>query len=148
MSVVPVSVGLTQSNLYAVRRNEEDLPTGILDGDLALLPFKERDEAIYNNMYAMMNIESIQRQTGGGLEYEIIDVSDNGIIRATGEGVRPIVDILQSMEQTGLHMHYNGIGSNGQRSYHLRNSPFIEVITPLFQTGERIYDMSNENNGT
>jgi len=66
-------------------------------------------------MYALMNCESMVKQSRPNSEFELIDMGDNGIIRATGEGVRPIVEILNSVENSGLGGQFNAT-PNGARS--------------------------------
>jgi len=76
----------------------------------------------------MIQVENINNQ-----EYEIIDISDNGIIRATGEGIKPIIERMGTLDNPFMNSLFNE-----GKSLHLRDSPFGNMINPLFETGERI----------
>ena len=76
--------------------------------------------------------------------YELIDMSEEGVIRATGDGVLPIVQILNSMNRRNIHKYevINEVDTES-RQFHLRASPFGRMVNPLFETGERIHLLSN-----
>jgi len=77
-------------------------------------------------------------------EYEIMDMSTNGLIKATGEGVVSIVEILNNMNRNGTNRYniINQVSNNNNRHFHMRDSPFGDMVTPLFETGERIHFLS------
>jgi len=86
-----------------------------------------------------MNAESSRL---GAEDYEMIDLSGDGVIRATGDGVVPIVQILQGLprEQQGKYDVLQG--GDDRNQVHLRDSPFGRMVAPLFETGERIHFLS------
>jgi len=71
-------------------------------------------------------------------------MSEEGVIRATGDGVLPIVQILNSMNRRNIHKYevINEVDSES-RQFHLRASPFGRMVNPLFETGERIHSLSH-----
>jgi len=91
-----------------------------------------------------MNRETINNNEN---KHELIDISDEGVIRATGEGVVPIIDILNNTKRLNSNK-YDIInqGNNDDRQIHLRNSPFGTMVNPLFETGERIHMLSRNVN--
>jgi len=71
-------------------------------------------------------------------------MSDEGVIRATGDGVLPIVQILNSMNRRNINKYevINEVDADS-RQFHLRSSPFGRMVNPLFETGERIHSLSH-----
>jgi len=64
-----------------------------------MLPLQTRTDLAYNNVYTAMNRETRRNPDS----YELIDMSEEGVIRATGDGVLPIVQILNSMNRRNIH---------------------------------------------
>lgn len=40
---------------------------------------------------------------------------------------------------------YNINKTNEEKVFHFRNSPFGQMVNPLFETGERIYNLASNN---